>query len=252
MSFSDYISNGNYSPVDLEELNKSNLLDRFDTKYILNSNVLIDFFKDCRENYDILEINGLRIFNYNNRYYDTPDFSFFMNHHNRILNRLKVRKRNYADNGINFLEIKFKNNKRKTTKTRIETFKFKKKFNTIETQFLKENLKVESELIPTLKVKYNRVTLLSKDRKEKITIDFNLKFSNNGRKTNAGDLSIVEIKQDKMNRASTIFNFFKSKSIQPLSISKYCIGVSYIYPEIKQNRFKSKINSINKIQSKGK
>jgi len=248
MQFSDYISNGNYNPVSLNELNKSNLLDRYDTKFILSSDVLLDFFKECNQDYDILEVNGLRIFNYKNRYYDTPNFDFFMNHHNKRLNRFKVRKRSYTDSNLNFLEIKYKNNKKKTTKTRLKTNKYKKKFSKRQINFLSENLNINEDLIPTLKVKYNRITLLSKNRKEKITIDFNLMFSKGKIKSSADNLSIVEIKQDRVNRHSTIFNFFKSRGIQPLSISKYCIGVSYIYPDIKQNRFKSKLLSINKIQ----
>ena len=62
---------------------------------------------------------GRRIADYNTLYYDTPDLKMYIAHHDRKLNRQKLRARIYVDSGIAFCEVKNKNNKGRTKKKRI-------------------------------------------------------------------------------------------------------------------------------------
>ena len=57
---------------------------------------------------------------YRSLYYDTVDRQFFLDHHNERVNRYKVRFREYVNSGLSFLEVKCKNNKKKTIKNRIQ------------------------------------------------------------------------------------------------------------------------------------
>ena len=69
--------------------------------------------------YEVLEIDNKRFFKYQNLYFDTDDFFFYHQHHNRNLSRYKVRFRRYVDTNQCYFEVKHKNNKRKTLKSRL-------------------------------------------------------------------------------------------------------------------------------------
>ena len=56
----------------------------------------------------ILEIEGHRIFTYDNNYFDTKDLQFYFNHHNGYVHRIKVRSRKYVETNTSFFEIKRK------------------------------------------------------------------------------------------------------------------------------------------------
>ena len=86
------------------------LLNRTDTKFIFNRIALNNILRQVTNDYQILSINEKKIASYRTLYFDTDDFMFYYNHHNRKENRYKVRMRKYVDSDLCFLEIK---NKRK-------------------------------------------------------------------------------------------------------------------------------------------
>lgn len=91
-------------------------MERHDTKYILKQDTLDQLLQYLIDYYEVLEIDTKRIFTYHTQYFDTDDYRFYHQHHNRKLIRYKVRRRNYVDSDTMYLEVKFKNNKCKTTK----------------------------------------------------------------------------------------------------------------------------------------
>mgnify|MGYP000232537497 CR=1 FL=1 len=60
---------------------------------------------------------------------------------------------------------------------------------------------------------------------------------------------VKQIKQGNIDRSSAFFMKMKKRMIRPLRVSKYCVGIMKFHPasELKQNRFKKKNLSINKI-----
>ena len=60
------------------------------------------------------------------------------------------------------------------------------------------------------------------------------------------ELVIVELKRDG-NAFSPMNKIMQNLRIHPLKISKYCIGTALTTPDIKKNRFKSKIRKIEKL-----
>ena len=59
---------------------------------------------------------------------------------------------------------------------------------------------------------------------------------------------IVEVKQEKQNTRTPIYSILKSNRIRTVSFSKYCMGVSTVFTDIKSNKFKElnlKINHLN-------
>lgn len=107
-------------PITLDQMDNIQLMDRIDRKYFFEEDKLLSFLAEIGSFYKVLEIENKRFCTYSTLYYDTPDFSLYHKHHNQRLNRNKIRKRIYVDNGASYFEIKYKNNKNRTIKDRIK------------------------------------------------------------------------------------------------------------------------------------
>ena len=108
------------SKHDLSEADSVNLMNRVDSKFIFLSSQLPEILSHCIKSYSLLEIMKENLFEYKNTYFDTPKYHFYLTHHNRKLNRKKIRTRSYVNSDKHFLEIKQKTNKGRTVKTRKE------------------------------------------------------------------------------------------------------------------------------------
>ena len=236
-----------FNSISLKEMDSVKLMNRVDTKFICSIELLSDIFNDISDRYKVLEINEQRIMHYRTMYYDTPDFKMFIAHQNGKLNRYKVRERKYVVSGLRFLEVKFKNNKRRTLKSRIVKSDNHTGFNREEKDFIfSKSPFPTNDLGSKLFNSFQRVTLTNQI--ERVTIDFGIEFNNgNGRKGYLPALAIVEVKQSKFSINSDIIKMLRKRYIRPCGFSKYCIGTTLLYPNLKSNRFKSKILLINKL-----
>jgi hypothetical protein len=172
----------------------------------------------------------------------------YLQHHNGKLNRYKIRHRTYVDSNSGFLEVKHKNNKGRTLKTRIKKQDVPYNFDVNSLKFLASKLPFNPlVLIPKLWVNYNRITLVNLEIGERVTIDTGLEFIDTEKnKIALNNLVIAEVKQDKKN-PSTFISAIKEFGIKPGSISKYCMAASYLNTQLKTNSFKLKLNQISKI-----
>lgn len=237
-----------YDSVSLTELDDLALMKRVDKKFVLSTQHLEWLFTEASKYYKILEIEGDRAFTYNTKYMDTNDRKLYLMHHNGRLNRQKVRYRTYAVNDLTFLEIKSKNNKGTTVKTRIKTpvtnYETEK-----ERNFVSATLRIESQgLVESLNNSFCRITLLSFETKERISIDYNLSFNKDGEKINLPHVSIIEVKRDKSNINSPITKLLKQIGIRPRGFSKYCMGMAMLEKNIKRNTFKPNLLYIKRLQ----
>lgn len=239
-----------YDPISLEEMDDVALLKRQDTKFIFHFDQLTEILDEVRSFYRILEIDGIRIHEYQSYYYDTSDLQNYFHHHNKKLGRLKVRKRNYMDSGITFLEAKYKTQKGQTSKKRLKIKGLEEEINKNESTFLQKHIGDE-DLNLTLKNNFKRFTLVHNTRKERITIDLFLSVMKEELTFDFENLVILEIKQEKENRNSELFKALKEKGIRSSGMSKYCIGLSFLDPELKSNNFKPNLIKIEKILADG-
>jgi hypothetical protein len=226
------------------------LMDRTDTKFVFSAQQLPTILKQLKNNFRILEVEGVRQSRYETLYFDTPDFQFYHRHQTKKLNRYKVRARKYVESDVNFLEIKFKNIKGRTVKERIKTSEINQFFESHqeEAKFIERKTGVNCERIqPALWVNYNRITLVNNNHSERLTIDVGLNFEWEGEVADYSFLVIAELKQGKAER-SVFSGIMKSLFIREGGFSKYCIGIASLHPEIKQNNFKPKFHYINKLK----
>jgi len=238
----------NFDTISLEKMDKVRLMDRIDTKFIFSSELLPGILEKSTADYKILEEKAGSIFTYNNLYFDTPEFDMYTVHHNRHLNRYKVRFREYVDSGIIFLEVKFKNNKRRTIKTRIKRSAFEDTLIGESADFINQLVPYEAKnLNPGIKNRFNRLTLVHKTVKERITIDTGLQFTVNDKEYKLPFLAIAEVKHSRSSSRSDFIDLLLDNRIFPQGLSKYLLGVVLTYPGIKYNRYKPKLLTLKQI-----
>ena len=236
-----------FNPITLKEMDGVKLMDRTDTKFTFNINMLPVILGEAKEYYRILEVEGNRISRYKTLYFDTEDFDLYNEHHSGKLNRYKIRHRTYVESNIGFLEVKFKNNKGRTLKTRIKEIEVPELHTGKAFDFLKKTLPFDPLiLLPKIWINYSRITLVNKTSAERLTLDLNLEFEKDGKTELLNQLVIAEVKQDSK-IGSPFIDIMREKHIRQGSISKYCFGVASSYNEVKKNNFKQKLSNVKKI-----
>jgi len=225
-------------------------MSRIDRKYWFHISKLDLLLESAHEYYNVLEINGQRIMDYQTMYFETPDDSMYLKHHNRKLNRYKIRQRKYFSTNSDFLEIKYKTNKKKTLKQRISNNFETSNFTQSELHFIDEKTPFKgNELKPTLNNKFQRITLIHKEKLERCTIDINPVFWNEKGKSLIENLVIFEVKRGKSLKSSPIVAILRLLKIRQKGLSKYCAGRALLDPLLKQNAFKSRFRFLsNKLK----
>lgn len=238
-----------FESISLAEMDKVKLMDRVDVKYLIPLSHLAQVLAEARENYRVVEINQERICAYETQYFDVNnDMTLYQKHHSGFLNRYKVRTRNYVGSNLQFFEVKFKNNKGRTLKKRIRTNLYDQpEIKASESDFLTKHSPLQPDALRgILWVYYKRITLVSKHNLERLTIDLELSFQNEGQEKKYPKIVIAEVKQEKMG-ASHFIDIMRKWRIRQGSISKYCFGIVSLFDNIKQNRFKPHLLKITKI-----
>ena len=238
-----------FDTISLEEMSGIRLMNRIDTKFLVNVTQLPILLDMAQKDYFVQKIGDLRKAFYRTLYYDTPTATMYTVHHDGKLNRQKIRVREYVESNLMFLEVKTKSNKGRTSKKRITVTDENVLQNPEAIAFLNEKSKFKMNVIDfRLRKCFYGITLVNKEKSERLTIDFNINFENcvTGKKDTISKLCIVEIKQDG-NAHSHFKDYLSSLRIKKRSISKYCLGMILTDPSLKTNRFKEKIRYINKL-----
>lgn len=239
-----------FDSYSLNDLNNANLMNRVDSKFILPLSILPELLQQLKGHYRVLDIDGKRYFTYSNQYLDTPELDLYQAHHNGKLNRYKVRRRCYEDTASEYLEVKLKNNQKRTLKTRIKLLG-NSDDESGSTAFIKQEMKGKYDNLQVTQLSgYNRIALANEEKAERLTLDFNIWY-NTPEATNRMNLSgffIAELKQNKKSKNSPFYQLMSKHHVFPASFSKYCIGCALLYPNtLKTNRFKSVLSRIKQL-----
>lgn len=237
------------SSVTLTELDSVSLQNRIDSKYVIHEDDLMTIFPCLLVNYNVLTINNLRYFSYENNYFDTNDLLFYKDHHNGYANRIKVRSRRYVESDLSYFEIKKKEKVNRTNKIRLSIDKIISEINEEKKElvqsYTRKNL---NDLKLILKNNFKRITLVNKDFTERVTLDFNLHFSDNNNEVNFEKIIVLEVKQSKSTQISPLVSFLRENNTREHSFSKYIFGVISLKPNMKKNNFLPIIKNLTKIQ----
>ena len=238
-----------FLPITLDEMSGIKLMNRTDTKFVTTVDRLQLLLMLARDDYRAQDIDGKRIAHYYTAYFDTPDNNMYIVHQNGHAGRQKLRIRSYVDTGLNYLEVKTKNNHGRTKKKRMEVTDMNLR-DEEKRQFLSEHLRYDAgSLQPALNNHFSRITLVNRAKTERLTIDSSLRFHNlqNDLMLDMGDLVIIELKRDGQ-VFSPVLEMLHQLHIHPHGFSKYCMGSALTCQHLLPvNRFKTKLIEVRKL-----
>jgi len=247
-----------FSAIDLTELNATaSYLKRIDRKFLLTEKKFLEILKDLSEDFRALEIDGKRVFLYDNVYMDTDEYLFYNQHQNKVPGRTKIRTRHYTDAGdLAFFEYKQKEN----GVTKKFRYQFpaaehgtmtKGKVRFFEGVFQSLYSEKAPSISPAMRTKYNRLTLVSKTGEERLTIDFNISVKDlrtkGAKNIKLDNLVIIESKS--LSNDCLSVNIIESHGVERAnSCSKYSLGVIYSGLAEKWSKFQETMNKIKEIR----
>jgi len=241
---------GRFSPITLEEMDTVRLMNRTDTKFLFQTEKLPVILERSAGLYRVLSIDENRVFRYNSLYLDTPKLKTYLDHHNGIRPRYKVRFREYEDTGTIFLEVKRKIANERTRKSRIMTDRIEHELSEKSMTYIEERSPlISSELGPALLTIFRRITLVGRGDPERITIDIDISFRHEEKEKKLPFLTICEVKRDQSKGSTDFMKILKAERIYPRSCSKYCLGTILLKNQVKHNLFKRNILKINKLEN---
>jgi hypothetical protein len=104
------------------------------------------------------------------------------------------------------------------------------------------------ELVPSLWSQYTRITLVSTQRLERVTLDLGLTYGTDKQRADLPGIVVAEVKYVGARHESAFAAVMHERHLRSTSFSKYCMGVSLLYPAVKHNRFKAKQRLVARVQ----
>lgn len=229
-------------PIGLDEvMREAALQTRVDRKFLLTPAQFTALADGLDPRFRVLEIEGLRTFRYESVYFDTPDFEQYRAHRQGRRHRYKVRSRTYRDTGLSMFEVKTKGRRGATVKHRLpQDLHDAGTLTSAGHAFLADVLASEygqrtPKLLPVLDSGYVRGTFVNPEDGERLTCDVDLVYSNGGGPLRGPDLVVVETKT--VDGRGAADRALAGLGIRPVSMSKYCLGVALLHPELPANRW---------------
>jgi hypothetical protein len=237
-----------FDPISLKQMDSVALLNRTDTKFVMSTTQLLTALAALRQDYTMLAVYGQRLNHYRTLYFDAPDFELYNLHVNGRANSYKVRSREYTDSRQSFLEVKHKTNKGRTIKDRISTPQPVIQMTLEAENWLHGVFPFDSRMLePKMWNTFTRMTLVSKQHCERVTLDVDLTFYSKDKVLQMGRIAIAEVKMDACSLASPFLAQMRLQKIRPQGFSKYCVGVAMLYEQVKKNAIKPKLLWLEKM-----
>ena len=252
-------------PVDLAELTeRAGLMTRVDRKYLLPRADVEALLEELTGRLRVLEIDGRRVFRYRSTYYDTPDLAAFRAVAGRRRRRAKVRSREYLDTGATFLEVKTPTTRGGSAKQRIP-LPPEEGDGPLEGEsltFVAEALDIAGcdfppeDLVPVLRTRYERATLLVEDEASRLTIDTGVTWtrpsggyapdsSRGSRPAGCADLDGLVVLETKAGtRPGSADRALWTAGHRPVRLSKYATGLALLDPDLPDNRWHRTLRAV--------
>lgn len=224
-----------FDPVSLKELDeRAALLRRVDHKYAVEQEQSAELLERLRENHQVLEIDGRRMFGYRSVYFDTPELRCYVDHVEGQEPRFKARTRLYVDSRMCVFEVKLKRedgetDKRQTEHDVQEAERLTDSARQCLVQALSDaGLDAPKSMAPTLKTSFQRITLAAREGSERLTCDLDVRLGKlDGDEARLRDGHIlVETKSE--HGESPADRVLGELGLKPISLSKYRVGMSLV------------------------
>lgn len=240
-----------FDSISLAEMQSVSLLDRVDTKYLIGISQLCPILAQMTSEYRVLDINRVRLNHYHTLYFDTPEFTLYHDHHNGVGSRYKVRARKYVESNLIFFEVKHKTNQHRTIKSRIQISDVITQLEGQVDSFVDTYTPFDAHALePKLWNDYLRITFVSKQHEERLTMDLDVEFLWGDTYRVMSGVAIAEVKQAQFSQQSDFIRQMRGLGIRPTAFSKYTAGVYSLYNHVKTNNFKPQIHMIQEIMQR--
>lgn len=236
-------------PRALETMPAPTLLDRIDEKYLVPEALLPPLLAAAEGVYEVLTVRGAPSQRYETTYFDTPTLAFFRAHHSGRAIRHKVRERHYVATDARVLEVKTRAAGGRTVKLRSPRPAAAEAAPVSDADLPQEVLAAADAepLGAVLRTCFDRVTLLHEGGLERVTIDRAVLVADDRRELRLDGVVLVEIKQASR-VASPLRDALRVAGLRSQPMSKYCIGVSLLRPDVPHNRFKPLLTSLTRLR----
>lgn len=228
--------------IGLEELvARGALQTRTDRKYFVPAAVFEQVAAELAADHRVLDIDGKRLFSYLTVYFDTPELLTYRAHLQRRRKRYKIRTRTYVDSGECMLELKLAGRRDGVVKLRrphpvADRARLSAEDHGYLAHLLGEEYAVAlpGRLEVALTTSYRRATYVSRTEPTRLTCDVGLLCLGVDRGLSArNDHVLVETKSP--GPSSRADRVLRRHGVRPATISKYCLGVAALHPELASN-----------------
>ena len=236
-------------PISLADLDAIAALQvRNDRKYVVNDTIVDHMLCELAGGLQILQIDGLRAFNYRSVYFDTSNFDLHHAAAGGRRRRFKVRTRTYEDSAKVMLEVKTKDGRGRTVKERLDYDIDNSSHLTpegrrfVQMALASSDVPVTNELLnaaglhPVLTTAYRRSTIVHGTSGTRATIDSALVCTATDGRSTSLDAVIVESKS--LTAAGPIDRWMWAHGHRPVKISKCSTGLAALYPELPSNKWR--------------
>lgn len=230
-----------FHAITLDELNNTaSLQTRKDRKYIVPLTMVEELATELTGHGRLLAIDGTRTFAYESQYFDTPDRASYLAAVRQRPHRYKVRTRSYISSELCSLEVKTRDGRGVTKKTRTSYEISNRKVLTDKGRaFLQTFTQVsvdEPVLQLALETTYRRTTLALHSQPVRVTVDTELAFRDpDGTVGTLTDHAVVETKT--AGSPSMVDRLLWDRGFRPTKISKFGTGLAVLHPELPANKW---------------
>lgn len=225
-----------------EVLSRAELQLRLDRKYLVPAGLLAELIDGLAGGYAALEIDGSRDFRYSSTYFDAPDLLTYRQHLQGRRRRFKIRTRSYLDSGECMFEVKLAGGREATDKRRLPYEVARREELTVAArEFLWDTLlhayraNPPERLGPAATTAYRRATLVRRSGAGRVTLDTGLvcRAPGGAAVPARDDLVLVESKSTAADAPAD--RLLRRLGVRPLPLSKYCLAVAVLYPQVTAN-----------------
>jgi VTC domain len=236
------VAAGRVEPIGLTELmDLAELQTRVDRKYFVPAVAFRELIAALGDEVRVLDMDGRRSFGYESVYFDTPDLTTYRAHVQRRRQRFKARTRTYTDSGLCMFEVKLTGARGETVKERVpHPEEFRAELTDSARAHLQATLgqafhrPVPPDLRPSLVTTYKRTTFVTRTGDARLTCDVGLACLDLHHEVrDTGTHVLVESKS--AGQGSAPDRILRELGVHPASVSKYCVGIAALHPELPSN-----------------
>lgn len=233
------------SPISLAELNaRAALQVRVDSKYVLPLDRFGAFIEATQNRCEVLAIDGRNPQRYDTVYFDSPELTCYRDHLQRRRKTYKLRTRVYVGSGLHVFEVKMRDGRGHTVKRKIDHGDTAPDVvGAAATSFYRDTIRdyyglaVGHPVAPSMRNQYSRLTLASRTTPERTTVDFDLDVLRGDDIVGSMRRNVVLVETKSAHGNGDIDRVLWRLGVRPVRVSKYCIGIALLHPDLQVNRY---------------